>query len=402
MRKKLTQTDTPLAAEAPRPLVTTDEVAGICARCAQAPFIAVDFEFMRESTYYPLLCLIQLATAEEAWIIDPLADDIDLAPFYALMTDSAPIKLFHAGSQDIEIIVNATGRTPEPVFDTQIAAMALGYGDQVGYQPLVSQVLGRQLDKGARFTDWSRRPLDERQLSYAIGDVTHLAEMFPILVDKLRRRERGDWLDEEMIRLADPASYIVDPETVWRRLKLPSRKADVLGRLKALAAWRERAAQARDLPRNRLMKDETLADLASNPPRDQAALARVRGLSEKWASNEMGARLMEALAGAQPLSPEEMPAREAGPMDARVAAAADLLRLLLKLRAAEAGVAPRLIARADELDALARGDTQVPVMSGWRYEQFGRDARDIVEGRIGFAFENGKLRTIALAKNADD
>lgn len=380
----------------PVPLVRTEEVAALCAKCAKADFITVDFEFMRESTYYPLLCLIQLATADEAWIIDPLAPGIDLTAFYALMTDSAPIKVFHAGSQDIEIIVNASGRTPDPVFDTQIAAMALGYGDQVGYQPLVAQVLKRNLDKGARFTDWSRRPLDERQLLYALGDVTHLADMFPILVEKLRKLGRGDWLDEEMYRLADVANYTVDPTTVWRKMKLPSRKADVLGRLKALAAWRERAAQQRDLPRGRILKDETLADLASHPPRDQTGLARVRGLSEKWATNDIGSSLMAALAEATPLTDEELPVRDGSALDARESAAADLLRLLLKLRAAEARVAPRLIARSEEIDLLARGETDLPVMTGWRYEQFGRDARDIVEGRIGFAFDQGRLRTIPL------
>jgi len=233
---------------------------------------------------------------------------------------------------------------------------------------------------------------------YAIGDVTHLADMFPILVGQLRDQGRGEWLDDEMTRLADVSNYVADPDAQWLRLKLPSRKADVLGRLKALAAWRERAAQARDLPRSRIVKDETLCDIAAHPPASQQALAKVRGLSDRWGSNDIGASLMAALAAAQPLPDEDIPSRDGREMDSRASAAADLLRILLKLRAAEARIAARLIARSEEIDALARGETDLPVLRGWRYEQFGRDARDIVEGRIGFAFENGRIRTIPLGQ----
>jgi ribonuclease D len=252
-----------------------------------------------------------------------------------------------------------------------------------------------KLDKGARFTDWARRPLDKRQIDYAIGDVTYLIQIFPKLLDKLRRTGRGAWLDQEMERLADPSSYINDPEQAWQRVKVPSRRPEVLGRLKALAAWREREAQGKDLPRGRIMKDETLADVASHPPREQKDLAKVRGLSQGWAGNDIGGRLMEALEAAIPLPDDEMPAREDRKpgLGKDGALVADLLKLLLKIRAKETDVAPRLIARSDDLEMLAAGRRNgLAILDGWRYEQFGRDALDLVEGRMGFAVQNGKLK----------
>jgi len=305
------------------------------------------------------------------------------------------LKVFHAGGQDLEIIYNLTGKTPQPLFDTQIAAMALGLGEQIGYTNLVAAYANVQVDKGARFTDWARRPLNDRQIEYAIGDVTHLARLFPKMVDKLRRTGRGEWLDDEMARVSDPATYANDPERAWERLRLPSRKADVLGRLKALARWRELEAQDKDVPRGRIVKDETLADLASSPPRSQADLAKVRGLSAAWAGNAIGARLMAALDAAEPLGPEDMPAREPQRpgLSSDGALIADLLKLLLKIRAKEAGVAPRLIVRADDLEALAAGQRDgLDVLGGWRHEIFGADALALVEGRLGFAVAGGKLK----------
>ncbi|GGI90185.1 ribonuclease D [Polymorphobacter multimanifer] len=375
-------------------VASTETLAAICTRMATADFVCVDTEFMRETTYFPDLCLVQLGTSEEACAIDPKAPGIDLEPLLKLLVREEVLKVFHAGGQDLEIIYNLTGTTPAPLFDTQIAAMALGLGEQVGYTNLVAAYLGIQVDKGARFTDWARRPLNDRQLDYAIGDVTHLATLFPKMLEKLRKTGRGGWLDDEMARAADPATYANDPDKAWTRLRLPSRKADVLGRLKALARWRELEARDKDVPRGRIVKDETLGDIAASPPRAQADLARVRGLSAAWANNGIGDRLMRSLVDAAPLSPDEMPAREPQRpgLSTDGALVADLLKLLLKIRSKEAGVAPRLIVRGDELDALAAGVRDgLPILTGWRHGIFGADALALVEGRLGFAVKNGKL-----------
>ncbi|QMW23599.1 ribonuclease D [Sandaracinobacteroides saxicola] len=382
------------------PLVAdTATLAAHCARLARADFLCIDTEFMRESTYYPQLCLIQLASPTEAFAVDPLAPGLDLAPFLALLTDESLLKVLHAGGQDLEIFWNLTGKVPFPLFDTQVAAMALGMGEQVSYANLVAHYTGTQIDKGARFTDWARRPLSDRQIDYAIGDVTYLAALFPKMLDKLRRNGRGIWLDEEMARVSDPANYANDPEEAWKRLRLPSRKPDVLGRLKALAKWRELEAQDKDVPRGRIVKDETLADLAASPPRSQADLARIRGLSQAWANNAIGGRLMAVIAEAQPLSPEDMPAREASRpgLSTDAALVADLLKLLLKVRAKEAGVAPKLVARAEELEALAAGTRDgLSLLDGWRRDTFGADALALCEGRLAFVVENGRAKVRPL------
>ena len=388
------------------PLITdTDSLENLCERLARAPFVAVDTEFMRENTYWPDLCLFQVASSEEAAAIDPKAGGIDLTPLMNLLVNNEHVlKVFHAGGQDIEIIFNLTGGTPHPLFDTQIAAMALGLGEQVGYQNLVESLLNRHLDKGARFTDWARRPLDKRQIDYAIGDVTHLAELFPKMLEKLKRTGRGQWLDQEMERIADPANYINDPALAWKRVKIQTRRADALGRLKALAAWRELEARSKNLPRGRIMKDETLADIAVHPPQAQEALGNVRGLSAAWKSNDIGVRMMEALAAADPLAPSERPAREErGPgLGKDGALVADLLKLLLKIKARESNVAPRLVARSEELEQLAAGRREgLQILEGWRYEEFGHDALDLVEGRLAFAVRNGKLMRSRVEKDPD-
>jgi ribonuclease D len=378
------------------PLITDSEsLAALCERLARSPFVAVDTEFMRENTFWPDLCLIQIGDTEEAAAIDPKADGLDMTPLLDLLTDNEDVlKVFHAGGQDIEIIYNLTGRTPHPLFDTQIAAMALGLGEQVGYSNLVESLLGKSLDKGARFTDWARRPLDKRQIDYAIGDVTYLATLFPKMLERLRKTGRGEWLDQEMERLADPSNYANDPDQAWKKIRVASRKPDVLGRLKALAAWREHEARGKNLPRGRIMKDETIADVAAHPPASQEALARVRGLSPGWKSNDIGARMMEALTNAEPLPASEMPVREDRQpgLGKEGSLVADLLKLLLKIRSRESNVAARLIARTDELELLAAGRREgLSILEGWRYEQFGRDALDLVEGRLAFAICKGKL-----------
>lgn len=379
------------------PLITgSEELAALCARLSQSQFVAVDTEFMRENTYWPELCLVQVADENEAAAIDPLAQGLDLTPLLDLLTNNEDVlKVFHAGGQDVEIIFNATGRTPHPIFDTQIAMMAISQSEQIGYSNLVESWLGKVIDKGARFTDWSRRPLTERQIEYAIGDVTYLADIFPRILKKLVKTGRGEWLDAEMEKLADPENYRNDPTLAWRRIKAAGRNPAMLGRLKALAEWRELEAQDKDIPRGRIVRDETLADIASHPPKEQADLAKVRGLSQGWKDNEIGRRLMETLAKAKPLSEDELPPRTArgAPLGKEGALVADLLKLLLKIRAREIDVAARLLARSEELEQLAAGVRKgLPMLEGWRFDQFGHDALDLVEGKLAFAVVSGRLK----------
>lgn len=371
-------------------------LANLCARLSEADYVCVDTEFMRESTYYPELCLIQIADDKEAAAIDPMAPGIDLKPLLDLLTENEDVlKVVHAGGQDIEIIYNLTGKTPYPLFDTQVAAMALGQGEQIGYSNLVDSWLGIAVDKGARFTDWARRPLDARQIEYAIGDVTHLSSIFPKMLERLRTTGRGAWLNQEMERLADPANYANDPDLAWKRVRISGRKPEVLGRLKALARWRELEAQGKDLPRGRIVKDETLGDMAGHPPKKQSDLARVRGLSASWAGNDIGARLIAALEAAEPMGADELPARDDRKpgLGKEGSLVADLLKLLLKIRSRDIDVAAKLLARTEELEALAAGvRTGLPMLEGWRFDQFGRDALDLVEGRLAFAVIDGKLK----------
>jgi len=386
------------------PLITdSNELKALCERLARSPWVAVDTEFMRENTYWADLCLVQIADQHEAAAIDPKAPGLDLTPLLDLMVNNEEVlKVFHAGGQDLEIIYNLTGKTPHPLFDTQIAAMALGLGEQIGYGNLVDAWMGVTLDKGARFTDWGRRPLDKRQIDYAIGDVTHLIQIFPKMLDKLRATGRGDWLDDEMERIANPENYENKPEDAWQRIRISTKKADVLGRLKALAAWRENEARDKNIPRGRIVKDETLADIASHPPRHQEDLGKVRGLSATWKSNDIGARLMKAMGNAKPLAREDMPDR--GPRKPGLgkdgALVADLLKLLLKIRAKEIDVAARLIARSDDIEMLAAGvRSDLTILQGWRFEEFGRDALDLVEGRLAFGVVEGRLK---MTRNQED
>ncbi|MGN6501183.1 MAG: ribonuclease D [Tsuneonella sp.] len=381
-------------------ITTTEALEDLCERLARSEFVTVDTEFMRENTYWPELCLVQIANSEEAAAIDPLAPDIDLTPLLDLMCDNEDVlKVFHAGGQDVEIIYNLTQRTPHPIFDTQIASMAISQSEQIGYANLVESWLGFTVDKGARFTDWSRRPLTDRQIEYAIGDVTHLAKIFPRILKKLIKTGRGSWLDAEMEKLADPANYANNADEAWQRIRAPSRNATVLGRLKALAAWRESEAQHKNIPRGRIMRDETLGDLASHPPKAQADLAKVRGLSAAWKDNDIGKRLMKCIEKAEPLPADEMPdkPKRGAPLGKEGALVADLLKLLLKIRSREIDVASRLLTRSDEMEALAAGVRDLPVLKGWRFEVFGRDALELVEGRLGFGVENGRLKMTRIA-----
>ena len=379
------------------PLITdTATLTALCDRLATADFVCVDTEFMRENTYWPELCLIQIADSNEAAAIDPLAQGLDMRPLLDLLTRNEDVlKVFHAGGQDVEIIYNLTQDTPHPIFDTQIASMAISQSEQIGYSNLVESWLGFEVDKGARFTDWSRRPLSERQIEYAIGDVTHLAKIFPKMLSRLIKTGRGGWLDQEMEKLADPENYRSAPELAWMRIKASGRNPAMLGRLKALAAWREGEAQDKNIPRGRIVRDETLADIASHPPKVQADLAKVRGLSAGWKDNEIGRRMMATLAAAQPLREDELPPRTArgAPLGKEGALVADLLKLLLKIRSREIDVASRLLARSDELELLAAGVRKnLAMLEGWRFDVFGKDALDLVEGKVAFAVLNGRMK----------
>ncbi|MFM9935235.1 MAG: ribonuclease D [Novosphingobium sp.] len=392
------------------PLITTTEaLAELCGRLAKADFITVDTEFMRENTFWPELCLVQIADDKEAAAIDPLASGISLAPLLELLVNNEDVlKVFHAGGQDVEIIYNLSGKTPHPIFDTQIAMMAISQSEQIGYSNLVESWLGFTVDKGARFTDWSRRPLTERQIEYAIGDVTHLSKIFPRMLKRLIKTGRGEWLNAEMEKLADPNNYKSDPQTVWQKIRAPSRNPAVLGRLKAIAAWRETEAMDKNIPRGRIMRDETLADVASHPPREQHELAKVRGLSSGWKDNDIGRRLMQAIADAKPLTDAELPPRapRGAPLGKEGALVADLLKLLLKIRSREIDIAARLLARSDDLEALAAGQRKgLPILEGWRFEQFGRDALELVEGKVAFAVIKNRLKMAhidAIAGSGED
>lgn len=385
-------------------ITTTDDLADICARWSRSDFLAVDTEFMRENTYWPELCLVQIADGEHAAAIDPLVPNINLDPLLELLTaNDEVIKVFHAGGQDVEIIYNLTGKTPQPIFDTQIAMMAISQSEQIGYANMVESWLGISIDKGARFTDWSRRPLTDRQIEYAIGDVTHLSAIFPKMVDRLMQAERGTWLDAEMEKLVDPGNYHLDPQEAWHRIRAPSRNLQVLGRMKALAAWREKEARSKNIPRGRIMRDETLADIACHPPAQQTDLARVRGLSATWRDNDIGRRLMDTLAKAEALPAAEAPARNArgAPLGKEGALVADMLKLLLKVRAREIEVAPRLLARSGELEGLAAGLRNLSILEGWRYDVFGKDALELVEGHMAFTVDHGRLRMTRINGSQD-
>ena len=377
-------------------ITDTATLKKLCERLSKADFVCVDTEFMRENTYWPELCLIQIADGEEAAAIDPMAPGIDMKPLLDLLVNNEDVlKVFHAGGQDVEIIYNLSGKTPHPIFDTQIAMMAVSQSEQIGYANLVESWLGIVVDKGARFTDWSRRPLDARQIEYAIGDVTHLAKIFPKLLNRLVKTGRGQWLDAEMEKLADPEGYRNDPDESWHRIKASGRNPVMLGRLKALARWRELEAQDKNIPRGRIARDETVADIASHPPKTQADLGKVRGLSAGWRENEIGRRMMAALAAATPMTDDELPPRtpRGAPLGKEGALVADLLKLLLKIRSREIDVASRLLARSDDLELLAAGVRKnLSLLEGWRYEIFGKDALDLVEGKLAFTVVNGKMK----------
>jgi ribonuclease D len=374
-----------------------EELADACARLARAPYVAVDTEFMREQTFWPKLCLVQIAAEGTEVLIDSQAPGLDLAPLFDLMVNEKVLKVFHSARQDIEIVHHLAGVIPHPIFDTQVAAMVCGFGEAVSYSMLVKRLLNRNLDKTSRFTDWSRRPLSERQLTYAIGDVTHLRDLYPKLKGQLDQSERASWLNEEMAVLTDPATYELHPEQAWRRLKMRIKTPKALAVLIELAAWREREAQTQDVPRARILKDEALYDIASQSPRNQEDLGSLRTLHNGFARSMRGRAVLEAVARGLERDPKTIPPIERGePMPPEAQAVVDLLRVLLKATAGRHGVAPKLIATSDELEDIARSDDiDAPVLRGWRRKLFGDDALALKRGELALAIKDGEVTVLA-------
>ena len=380
-------------------ITETDALAAFCGRLAGADFIAVDTEFMREKTYWPILCLVQIAGPDEAAAIDPLAPGIDLAPMLRMLADPTILKVFHAARQDVEIFCHMTGDVPRPLFDTQIAAMVCGFGESASYETLANKLAGAAIDKSSRFTDWSHRPLSERQLAYALADVVPLRKVYERLSARLARTGRALWVAEEMAALSDPGTYRADPAEAWRRLKPRTNNRRALALVRDLAAWRELAAQKRDIPRNRLVRDEALLEIASHPPKSIDDLTRIRAFGRGMAESRLGAEILEVAARARELPEAELPQlplqRNFAP---GLAPLIELLRVLLKLCADEAGVAPRLIADNDDLAAIAEDDeAPVRAVQGWRAELFGRDALDLKHGRLALSAAGSKIKRLRLA-----
>ncbi len=377
-------------------ITTTKALTAACQTLGAADFVSVDTEFMREQTFWPKLCLIQAATADNAFIIDPLSSDIDLAPFWRLMTGSNVVKVFHAARQDIEIIYFETGKVPSPVFDTQVAAMVCGFGDTVSYSNLVKKVVGATVDKSSRFTDWARRPLSEQQLAYALGDVTHLCNIYIALKNQLEASNRESWLDEEMANLTDADSYRLEPANAWKRLKLRVKNKKALAILVELAAWREQTAQARNVPRNRILRDDALYDIANQAPARVEQLASLRSLNGGFSRSNKAKEIIAAVQRGLQRDHSDLPLlRQAQPPSANALATLELLKVLLKSAAAKHGVAPRLIADSSELQAIASNDNpDVPALRGWRRQLFGEDALRLKRGELALTLSGGDIRLI--------
>ena len=375
-------------------ITTQDELGAVIQKLAASPFVTIDTEFIRETTYWPELCLIQLAAPDVSAIIDPLADGIDLGPFFSLMADETVTKVFHAARQDIEIIFNRGGLIPHPVFDTQVAAMVCGFGDSVSYDQLVLKVTGAHLDKSSRFTDWRHRPLSDKQLDYALADVTHLIEVYTYLKAELERENRGHWLNEEMEILTSRSTYDPHPEDAWKRLKMRVRKPLELAVLQAIAAWREREARERNVPRGRIVKDDALYEIAQQQPRDATALARLRTTPKGWERSSSAAGLITVVQAALALPKEQLPKLPRPPQSAEgSSAAAELLKVLLRLIAEREGVAAKVLASGDDIDRIATDGEQadVPALHGWRREVFGEQAIRLVRGEIAIKFDDRRL-----------
>lgn len=385
-------------------ITTSQGVADFCRSLSQNSFITVDTEFLREKTYYPKLCFVQLSGPDkDARAIDPLIKGIDLSPLYDLLADTRILKVFHAARQDLEIFYNLTGKVVSPVFDTQIAAMVCGYGDSVGYNNLVHDITGKGIDKSAQFMDWSHRPLTERQIDYALGDVTHLCDVYVHLAKKLEHQNRVSWVLQEEEILNNPSTYSNDPYEAWKRIKLRSPSRKTLAVLREVAAWREKAAQERDIPKSWMMRDETLADLASQAPRTVEELQKIRNMPKDHANGRIGEALLDAIRKALSAPKDEWPQVEKRKsMPPQAAATLDILKMLLKIQSSEHGVAAKLIATQDDLEAIVMDDeADVPALKGWRREVFGEDALALKAGRLAIGLSGDRITKFPVSSLQD-
>lgn len=375
------------------PLTTTEQLADACRRFAAFDYVAVDTEFLRETTFWPKLCVVQLAGPEDAVIVDALSPDLDLAPFFELMRDESVVKVFHAARQDIEIVWHRGGFLPAPVFDTQIAAMVCGFGDSISYDQLVGRVSGARIDKSHRFTDWSRRPLSDVQLEYALADVTHLRDVYAHLKRTLERNGRAEWVKEEMAVLTSVDTYRVDPENAWMRLKLRVKKPAELAVMQEVAGWREREAQERDVPRSRVLKDDAIFEVAQRQPRDVDALGQLRTLPRGFERSRAGSEILAAVKRGLERDPASLPKLDADrpPVNGN-GATVELLKVLLKMVAERHGVAAKVIATIDDLERIAADDgSDVAALQGWRLELFGEQALKLKRGGLALAVERGRV-----------
>jgi ribonuclease D len=374
---------------------TTDELTEACSRMAAQPFVTVDTEFLRETTYYPLLCVAQMASSEETVVIDTLATGLDLTPFFALMANEGVVKVFHAARQDIEIVWNMAKTIPHPIVDTQVAAMVLGYGDSISYDQLVQRITGDALDKSHRFTDWTRRPLTDAQIAYAVSDVTHLRDVYLKLAADLEKRGRSNWVEAEMEALTSPETYRADPERAWERLKNRVRKPKELAVLIEVAGWREREAQTRDVPRGRVIKDEVVVDIAVQAPMTVERLGQLRSLPKGFERSRWGEQIVDAVKRGLERDPKSLPRLERFKPAPNGAATVELLKVLLRMTAERHGVAAKIIATVDDLDRIAANDeADVPALKGWRRELFGDKALALKQGRLALAVDKGRVVTV--------
>jgi ribonuclease D len=385
-------------------ILDTEELASACEIFARHDYVTVDTEFLRETTFWPQLCLIQLSGPELDAIVDPLAPGLDLAPFFKLMADTSVTKVFHAARQDIEIIFNRGGLIPHPIFDTQVAAMVCGFGDSVSYDTLVQRICNEQLDKSSRFTDWSHRPLSPKQLDYAMADVTHLRNVYLHLKGELERENRTEWLAEEMAVLESRETYDIHPDDAWQRLRMRVRKPIELAILQKLAAWREREARSRDVPRGRVLKDDAIFEIAQQQPKDTEALGRLRTIPKGYERSQNGAAILGAVNAALEIPKADLPKiPRPAPLPEGNGAAVEMLKVLLKLIAEKNGVAAKIIASGEDLDLLAaKGEEAgIDALQGWRRDLFGEPALQLIQGQMALRFVNRKVDVISLAEAAE-
>ena len=377
------------------PITEQSALEDLCGKLAESDFICVDTEFHRETTYWPELCLVQASAPGVEGLIDPLAEDLDIGPFLDLIAADNRVKVFHAARQDSEIFNRLIGHPPGPIFDTQIAAMALGFGDSISYDNLVQRVVRRQIDKSSQFTDWMRRPLSQKQLVYALGDVTHLRDIYLIMREELEKTGRMGWVREEMADLEDPVKYDTDPMKAWQRLKLRKPKKDYAAVVVAVAAWRERLAQDLDKPRRRILKDDAIQEIAAQKPRNEGDYGQLRAVPSGFVRSKHGQSLMDAVAEAIEYPDKYAPELEPRVQNAQIPAGApELLKVLLKHVSDENNVVPRLIANAADIDRIARGETSedIAAMTGWRFDMFGKKAQALLNGQLAVSFEGGEIR----------